>query len=163
MKECCEEAAVAKLEVIDLSETLREVLAAVQERHKGHKDSVCTGKQLSRSSVDSRPTLDCSPRTSYGDARGLLSDTCDFSLTIREEEESPQDTSVRLETDTSIVDLMQPEEMMDVTFTEPADLSSVKSGVGKKKQSRLARVKANEGSTVQKSLQRRSSTLWRLT
>jgi len=165
LSQCTQEAAVAKLETIDLSEALQEVAREVEKRHKGDKggrrERKTSGSQETKCE-DSRPTLDCSfdPRVSWGEVRGLVGETEEsVSFAIQEEEE---EQPYRLETDTSVVDALD-ESVSTVVQTEPALPTHLGSPlVGKTALSRLARVKNKETSAVQQSFKRRSSTLWRL-
>lgn len=170
LSQCTQEAAVAKLETIDLSEALKEVAQEIEKRHKGAKEENRrprkTSGSLETKCEDSRPTPDCSfdQRVSWGDMRVLVGEPgerqADVSFVIREEEEQPY----RLETDTSLVETLQADESVGtVVHTEPTlPTHPVSPLVGKTALSRLARVKNKESSAIEQSFKRRSSTLWRL-
>ena len=169
LSQCSQEAAVAKLETIDLAETLRGISQDIGKRHKGGKEARERSGSSDTKCEDSRPTLDCSfdQRASWGDARDLASEEqekqAEMSFVIQEEEEAP-DPPYRLETDTSLVDTLQSadDSVLTVVQTEPALPISPASPFAKKTLSKLARIKNKETTAVQQSFKRRSSTLWRM-
>ena len=163
LSQCTQEAAVSKLETLDLAETLKAISQEIEKRHKGKGER---SGSVETKCEDSRPTLDCSfdQRASWGDAKSLVGEIGDkqgeLSFVIMEEEEQiTPEQPLRLETDTSLVDSLLAVETSGITVvhTEPAPLSPAKTPL-----SRLARGKKKESTAIEQSFKRRSSTLWRL-